>query len=250
MPPKFAWPFKKVPDDEEQQRRNLPKSLPRPTKERKPRLPAPPPIITSSESHTQSQPRPNPGRILWTQLTLRTISLLASMSALTIAIYVAIGPVGTQRAWPVVFVSSTFTLLLSLLEALFHLRPFIPIPIRILKIPRLHPIAIIIADLLAVCLSIWSFLVLFLEVWEVRRGGDGGGGRGGRGRMGEGDVFCMVEMWIAVGVGFIHALLFAFDCIDCCSARSPNSRVNELGYRKKRRGTSGVGEDVIEMDWG
>ncbi|KAH6717869.1 hypothetical protein BKA61DRAFT_653369 [Leptodontidium sp. MPI-SDFR-AT-0119] len=242
MPSKFAWPFKKVLDDEEQQQQalpqqqnqTLPQSLPRPStkKERNARSPTPIPIPTNTKPH------PDPSRIPWTQLTLRIITLLASISALTIAIYVAIGLVSIQRIWPVIFVSSTTTLLLSLLETLALLHPLLPIPI-----PRLHPIALIVADLLVVSLSIWSFLVLFLEVRDVRRDGGGGG-------EGKGDGFGVVEMWIVVGIGFIHALLFIFDCIDCCSAHSPNSRVDELSYRKNRRGTSRVGEDVFEMDWG
>lgn len=100
---------------------------------------------------------------------------------------------------------STAILLLSTAEVLALIRSRLPV-----KIPRLHPIALIIADLLAVSLLIWSFLVLFLEVYDFRQGkssvnldlerkGDGEVVVGEYGR--EADLFCGVEIWIAVGLG-------------------------------------------------
>ncbi|PVH77797.1 hypothetical protein DL98DRAFT_261001 [Cadophora sp. DSE1049] len=106
----------------------------------------------------------------------------------------------------------------------------------------MHPIILIIADFLVVGFLIWSFLALFLLIYTGRQKNPV--------YMYDAEPFVTVEIWLAAGIGFIHALLFVFDCIDCCSARSPNSRVDELSYRRKRRGTSRVGEDVFEMDWG
>lgn len=87
-PPRFAWPFKKLDEESPQATQTV-------AKERDVRRPAP------TESKPRSQPRPV--RTMWTQLTLRTIALLASISALAIAVYVGAGPI--QRTWPVVFVS-------------------------------------------------------------------------------------------------------------------------------------------------
>ena len=87
-PPKFAWPLKKLDEESPQATQTV-------AKDRDVRRPAP------TESKSRSQPRP--ARTMWTQLTLRTISLLASISTLAIAAYVGAGPI--QRIWPVVFVS-------------------------------------------------------------------------------------------------------------------------------------------------
>ncbi|KAG4416467.1 hypothetical protein IFR04_010385 [Cadophora malorum] len=220
-PPKFAWPFKKLDEESPQATQTV-------AKDRDVRRPAP------TESKPRSQPRP--ARTMWTQLTLRTISLLASISTLAIAAYVGAGPI--QRIWPVVFVSSIFTIILNTSEILALLRSRLPA----LKIPRLHPIVLIIADFLAIGLLIWSFLALFLPIYIGRQDNPV--------PISDAELFITVEIWLTAGIGFIHALLFVFDCIDCCSVRSPNSRVDELSHRRKRRGTSRVGEDVIEMDWG
>ncbi|KAH7413168.1 hypothetical protein BKA64DRAFT_703277 [Cadophora sp. MPI-SDFR-AT-0126] len=224
-PPNFAWPFKKVVEE-------LPQESQPVAKERDVRPPAPERVVTDSTPRKQ----PRPVRTMWTQLMLRIIALIASISALAVAIFVGAGPI--QRVWPVVFVSSTFAIILDTSEGFALLRSRIPA----LKIPRLHPIILIVADFLVIALLIWSFLALLLTIYIGRE----------KNTVYTMDVdpFVTAEIWLAGVIGFIHALLFVFDCIDCCSVRSPNSRVEELGYRRKRRGTSRVGENVIEMDWG
>lgn len=110
MAPKFAWPFRKVIDEQDQDQdedQEFPRSTRLPTKDNNVRPPGrvPTPIIIPESRAPEPKPREKqrPVPIMWTQLTLRMIALLASISALTIAIYVAVGPI--QRAWPVVLVS-------------------------------------------------------------------------------------------------------------------------------------------------
>ncbi|KAL2066410.1 hypothetical protein VTL71DRAFT_2481 [Oculimacula yallundae] len=282
MPPKFAWPFKRIVEEQDQdqerdqerdQDRNqchdleqkapqqhhhhppsqidlptpdLPTpSTPPPDKERKP---TPIPTVVAQDTKLTpyafndivDKPPLQPAPILWTQLILRSIALTASISALAVAVVVTTGNGG--RAWIPVFVNSITTTLLSTFDILSLLSTHLPRSIQCVKIPRLHPIALTVADLLVVSLSTWNFVVLFLGIWE--------GGEGSVVILYDVETEKAVEMWIAVGVGFIHALLFVFDCIDCCSARSLNSRVDEVSFRRKERGASRVGDDVFEMDWG
>ncbi|KAK0127627.1 hypothetical protein ONS96_007151 [Cadophora gregata f. sp. sojae] len=221
-PSKFSWPFKKLAED-------LPQTNQLVAKESDMRPPRQAP-----EPKPRTQPRPI--RTVWTQLILRIISLLISLSALLIAVYVLVGPI--KRTWPVVFISTGFTILLNTSEILALLRSRMPS----LKVPRLHPIALVVADFLVIGFLIWSFLFLFLDIYFGRRKDPA--------YMSDAEPFVSVEIWLAGVMGFIHTLLFIFVFIDCCSVRSPNSRVNELSYRRRRMGPSRVGEDVIEMDWG